>query len=129
MTITANVYEIAIVLVSLGFLVLIIFLIPMALQLRRTMKAMEELTVESRKTVESVNDIIKIAGAQAGDVEELVKKLKDVGLKFVTLGDLLADNIKSPVITILSLLFGIEHGFRRFLRRKEKKGGGGDATQ
>lgn len=128
MTITANVYEIAILLVSLAFLVLIIVLIPMVLQLRRTIKAVEELTVESRKTVESLNGLIKITGIEAGDVEELVRKVKDVGLKFVALGDLMADNIKSPLITIISLLFGVEHGFRRFFRRREKKGGGGDAT-
>jgi len=123
MTITANVYEIAILLVSLAFLVLVIVLVPMILQLRRTVKAMEELTVESRKTVESLNEIVK-----AGDIEEIVKKVRDVGIKFVTLGDLLADNIKSPLITIISLLFGVEQGFRRFFRGKEKKGGGGDAT-
>lgn len=128
MTITANAYEIAILLVSLAFLVLVIVLVPMVMQLRRTIKAMEELTVESRKTVESLNEIIKITGVQAGDVEELVKKVKDVGLKFVALGDLLADNIKSPLITIISLLFGVEHGFKRFFRGREKKGGGGDAT-
>lgn len=128
MTISANVYEIAIVLVSLAFLVLIIVLIPMVLQLRRTIKAVEELTVESRKTVESLNGLINITGVQAGDIEELVKKAKDVGLKFVAMGDLLADNIKSPLVTIISLLFGVEHGFRRFFRRREKKGGGGDAT-
>lgn len=128
MTITANVYEIAILLVSLAFLVLVIVLIPMVLQLRRTIRAMEELTVESRKTVESINEIIRITGVQAGDIEELVKKVKDVGIKFASLGEMLADNIKSPLITIISLLFGVEHGFRRFFRRREKKGGGGDAT-
>ncbi len=128
MTITANAYEIAILLVSLAFLVLVIVLIPMVLQLRRTIKAMEELTVESKKTVESLNEIIKITGIEAGDVEELVKKVKDVGLKFVTLAEMLADGVKSPLITIISLILGVEHGFRRFFRRREKKGGGGDAT-
>ncbi len=128
MTITANVYEIAIVLVSLGFVVFIIVLIPMVLQLRRTMKAMEELTAESRKTVESLNEVIRVA-VQAGNVEEVVKRIRDVGLKFATLGDLLADNIKNPVITLISFIFGVKHGFKRFFRKREKKGGGGDATR
>jgi uncharacterized protein YoxC len=128
MTISANVYEIAILLVSLAFLVLVIFLIPMVLQLRRTIKAMEELTVESKKTVESFNEFVRMTGIQAGEVEELVKKVKDVGIKFASLGEMLADGVKSPLVTVISLLFGVEHGVRRFFRRREKKGGGDDAT-
>ncbi len=129
MTINANIYEVAIILICIAFLIFVIALIPMLLQLKRTIRAVEELTVESKKTVESLNHVIKITVDQAGDLEELVKKVKEVGMKFMMLGELFADGVKNPIITLISLLFGIEHAFKRFFRRRERKGGGGDATQ
>lgn len=125
MTISADVYEVALLIISIAVLVFVIAVIPTLTQLKRTIKAVEDLTVESRRTVEGVNVIVKKIGEQTQDVDELVKSVKDVGFKVTGLANLIVDNIKSPVISLLSFIFGAEEGFKRFFRR-DKKGGNGD---
>lgn len=124
MTISADIFDLAIFLIGLGFFILAIALIPAVLQLKRTFKAVEDLTLEARKTVEIMNIIGEKAKDQAADIEELLARVKELGIKVTGLGELLVDNVKLPLISFLSFLFGAEEGLRRFFRRDaEKKGG------
>lgn len=125
MTISADIFDLAIFLIGLAVLIFVLALIPALLQLKKTLKAVEDLTVESKKTVEIVNFIAKRTQDQVADLEELVSRVKDLGIKVTGLADLVVENVKSPLINILSVLFGAEEGFKRFFRR-EKKGGEGD---
>jgi uncharacterized protein YoxC len=125
MTITADVFDFAIFLIGLGFFIFVIALVPALLQLKRTFKAVEELTAETKKTVEVVNFIAKRAQDQVVDFEELITRVKDLGVKVTGLGDIVVDNVKGPIISFLSFLFGAEEGFKRFFHRN-KKGGGKD---
>lgn len=125
MTITADVYDFAIFLIGLGFFIFVIALVPALLQLKRTFKAVEDLTNETRKTVEVVNFIAKKTQDQVADLEELITRVKDLGIKVTGLGDIVVDNVKGPVISFLSFIFGAEEGFKRFFHRN-KKGGGKD---
>lgn len=125
MTITADVYDFAIFLIGLGFFIFVIALVPALLQLKRTFKAVEELTNETRKTVEVVNFIAKRTQDQVADLEELITRVKDLGIKVTGLGDIVVDNVKGPIISFLSFIFGAEEGFKRFFHRN-KKGGGKD---
>ncbi len=124
MTISADIFDLAIFLIGLGFFILAIALTPAVLQLKRTFKAVEDLTLEARKTVEIMNIIGEKAKDQAADIEELLARVKELGIKVTGLGELLVDNVKLPLISFLSFLFGAEEGLRRFFRRDaEKKGG------
>lgn len=125
MTITADVYDFAIFLIGLGFFIFVIALVPALLQLKRTFKAVEELTNETKKTVEVVNFIAKRTQDQVADFEELITRVKDLGIKVTGLGDIVVDNVKGPIISFLSFIFGAEEGFKRFFHRN-KKGGGKD---
>ncbi|HLC18688.1 MAG TPA: hypothetical protein VJM57_06725 [Thermodesulfobacteriota bacterium] len=123
--ISADIYQIAVLLIALAFLILVVFTIPTLVQMRKTVRAVEELSSESKKSIELLNSILKRAGDQADDVEEVLKKVKEVGLKVIGLAELVVDNIKSPLITLLSLFLGFEFGFKRLIKR-DKKGGEGD---
>lgn len=125
MTITADVFDFAIFLIGIGFFIFVIALVPALLQLKRTFKAVEELTNETRKTVEVVNFIAKKTQDQVADFEELISRVKDLGIKVTGLGDIVVDNVKGPIISFLSFIFGAEEGFKRFFHRN-KKGGGKD---
>jgi hypothetical protein len=130
MTITADIYEVAVLIIAIAFLVLVIASIPTLLQLKRTVRAIEELSTEGRKTAEVVNALIRKTGDQAGELEDLVKKAKEVGLKATGLADLVLDGIKSPMITILSLLLGLEFGLKYLIKKDEdKKTGGEDGAE
>lgn len=125
MTITADMFDLAILLMGLGVFIFVIALVPALLQLKRTFKAVEELTVETKKTVETVNFIAKRAQDQVSDIEELVTRVKDLGVKVTGLGDMVVDGVKGPIISFISFLFGAEEGLRRFFHknRKDKEGG------
>lgn len=122
MTITASISELAILLVAIALTVLIVFIIVAVFRLKAMLKALEEFLIESRKTVEGLNYIVKRAGDQTGDIEELIKKFKETGLKATSLANMVLDHVKSPLISIISLLIGLEFG----LNRLKKKGGGED---
>lgn len=121
MTITLGASEIAILIVAIAFLALVIALIPTLLQLKRTVKAVEELAGESKTTVTSINHIIEKAGDQVDDIEELTKRLKEVGLKVIDLLEMVVDTIKNPLITLLGLIIGFEFGFRKLFKREKKE--------
>lgn len=121
MTITADIYEIAVVIIALAFLVLVIASIPTLLQIKRTVRAFEELSSESRKTVEVLNTVIKKTGDQAGELEDVVKRVKDVGLKATGLAELVLDGIKSPLITVLSMLLGLEFALKYLIKKDKEK--------
>jgi len=125
MTITADMFDLAILLMGIGVFIFVLALVPALLQLKRTFRAVEELTVETKKTVETVNFIAKKAEEQVSDIEELVKRVKDLGIKVTGIGDIVADNVKGPIISFISFLFGAEEGLRSFFhkRKKEKEGG------
>lgn len=126
MTITADLFDLAIFLIGLGFFIIAVALVPAILQLKRTFKAVEELTTETRKTVEIVNFVGRKVQDQTADIEELIARVKDLGVKVTGLGELVVDNVRSPLISFLSFLFGAEEGFKRFFHRDRKKGGGTD---
>jgi len=126
MTITADMFDIAILLIGIGFFIFVIALVPALLQLKTTFKAVEDLTVETRKTVETVNFIAKKAEEQVSDIEELVKRVKDLGIKVTGIGDIVADNVKGPIISFISFLFGAEEGLRSFFHKRKKEKEGGD---
>ncbi len=129
MTFSANIFEIAVLLIALAFVILVLAVIPALLQTKRTIKAFEDLTLESKRTVEHVNHIMKRAGDRAEDLDELVKKATDVSHKVVGLADSVVDTVKIPLITILSTIIGAEHGFRKFFIKEKKEGGGDDVNR
>ena len=121
MTLTVTLSEIALLLIALGFVVLVIYLIPTLFQLRQTIKAVEELTKQSKDTVSNVNDIIKKTGGQAGEVGDAMKKflVKEGITRAVDMVDPIVGRLKRPLITLVSLLIGINLGLR-YLTRKKK---------
>lgn len=121
MTITLGVGEIALLIIALAFLVLVAAMIPALLQLKKTVKAMEDLATESKSAVANVNSIIVRASGQIEDMEELAKKAKDVGIKIVDLLETVLDTVRSPLLTLVSLIVGVEFGFRKLLKRDKKK--------
>ncbi|MFQ5464534.1 MAG: hypothetical protein ACE5EI_01265 [Thermodesulfobacteriota bacterium] len=124
MSFSADIYELAVLIIAFAFLAFVIALIPTLLQIKRTARSVEELTTEGRKTVEVVGKLAKRTEEQAEDFEDLFKRFRELGRKAMGLADMVLDNVKSPLITILSLLLGVEFGLRQLLKLKKKQKGG-----
>lgn len=114
--ITANIYEIVAFLLAAAFLLLIIFAIPALLQIKKTAKSVEDLTAESRKSLEILNKLFKITGDKAGDLDGLFKELS---ARLGATAEIIGGGIKGPLVTILSLIIGLQYGFKYFISHCE----------
>ena len=130
MTITASIYEFAVFLVAVAFLILMIAAIPMVIQLKRTVRSLEELSNESKAAVESLNRLLRNFADEAEGFSELSKRVRNAGHKAASTFEAFVDTVKSPLVTIVSLIMGIELGLKHLLKKeKDKKGGGEDVRR
>ncbi len=120
--ITADIYEIAALIAALAFLVLVIFAIPALIQIRKTARSVDEITGQSRKTIDALNTLIKKAGEGTGELDILIKRLKDLSNRLSTTAEFISLNIKSPLVTALSLIIGFQYGLKYFMKSTEEKG-------
>jgi len=128
--ITANVYQIVAIILALAFLILIIFTIPALLQIKKTARSVEELSNESKKSLETLNGLMKKTGETAGELDKLVKRLKDLTISFTGVTELVSGNLKNAIVTLLSLIIGLQYGLKYFRdsateKTKEKRQEGG----
>jgi len=119
--ITADVYEIVAVILALAFLILIIFTIPVLLQIKKTAKSVEELSGESKKSLETLNGLMKKTGNTAGELDILVKKLKNLSTSLTGITELIGGNFKSTIATLISLIIGLQYGLKYFINNNTEK--------
>lgn len=118
MTLSADTYEVAAIAVAVAVLAVAAVTIPLLLQIRRTVRAAEELYTEAKVTAELLNGILRKSGEEIGDIAELIRKVKDLGLKITGITDTVVDSVKGPVLTIASLILGLKGGLRHFIEKK-----------
>ncbi|HBR16869.1 MAG: hypothetical protein A3G39_10795 [Deltaproteobacteria bacterium RIFCSPLOWO2_12_FULL_43_16] len=127
MTFTVTISELALLLAAIAFFILVIYLIPAIIQLRNTARAVEDLSQKGKEAIEDIGSLAKKVNGQSEDVGEVVKKIKEVGLKAVYLADVVLTQLKGPIITITSIIAGVEFGLKHF--RKKEKGGDKDVRE
>lgn len=120
--ITVDVYQIVALIIAIAFLIFIIFTIPTLVQIKRTVRSVEELSLEGKKTIETLNTALRKTGEGVGDLEEILKKIREAGLKLVTVLEIFVDNIKSPLATLVGFILGVQYGLKHLLKKKEKGG-------
>ncbi|MBI5328053.1 MAG: DUF948 domain-containing protein [Deltaproteobacteria bacterium] len=110
--------ELAFLLVAIAFFLLIIYLIPTVIQLRNTAKAIEEFLQKGKEAMEGINSLVKKVNGHTDDVGGIVKKIAEVALKLTHLADIIINRLRGPIITLASIIAGIEFGLKHF-RKKE----------
>lgn len=121
MTFTVTIAEISIFLAAIAFFILVIYLIPAIIQVRNTAKAVEELAQKGKEAMEGAGSLVKKLNGQAEDIGGVVKKVTDVGLKAVHLADIIVNQLKGPIITVASIIAGIEFGLKHFKKKEGDK--------
>lgn len=121
MTFTVTIGELSIFLAGIAFFILVIYLIPLIIQLRNTAKAVEEFSQKGREAMEDLNLLVRNLNGPAEDIGGVVKKAAEVGLKAVNLTDIVINQLKGPLITISSIIAGIEFGLKHFKKKEGDK--------
>lgn len=119
MTFTVTLAELSVFIIAISFLILVVSIIPTLIQLRQTGKALQELSEQGIKVLEDVKEITHKVNGNVSDLDEAVKKVKDVGLKAAGIAEIVVDALKGPAITLAGVLAGIKFGLKHF--RKEDK--------
>lgn len=122
MTFTVTIAELSIFLAAIAFFLLVVYLIPAIIQLKNTARAVEYLSQRGKETMEDISSLVKKLNGQAEDIGGVVKKATDAGLKAAHLADIVVNQLKGPIITLSSVIAGIEFGLKHF----KKKGGDED---
>lgn len=121
MTFTVTIAELSIFLAAIAFFILVIYLIPAIIQLRNTAKAVEDLSQRGKEAMEDISSLVKKLNGHAEDVGGVVKKVTDVGLKAAHLADIVVNQLKGPIITVTSIIAGIEFGLKHFKKKEGDK--------
>lgn len=121
MTFTVTIAELSIFLAAIAFFILVIYLIPAIIQLRNTAKAVEDLSQRGKGAMEDISSLVKKINGQAEDIGGVVKKVTDVGLKAAHLADIMVNQLKGPIITVTSIIAGIEFGLKHFKKKEGDK--------
>lgn len=124
MTFTVSLSELSVFIIAIAFLILVISAIPVFIQLRQTAKAVQELSEEGTKVLEDVKEITEKVNVQVSDMEEAVKKIREVTLKTTGVAEIIVDAIKGPVVKIAGVMAGMKFGLKHF-----RKGGKDDVRE
>lgn len=124
MTFTVSISELSVFIIAIAFLILVISAIPVFIQLRQTAKAVQELSEEGKRVLEDVKEITEKVNVQVSDMEEAVKKIKDITLKTTGVAEIIVDAIKGPVVKIAGIMAGMKFGLKHF-----RKGGEDDVRE
>ncbi len=119
----SSIYEIAVILAAIAVSALAVFAIPAILQIKKTIKAIEELSLETKKAVETLDGILKKVDAGATVLEETINRASQTGERITEVIDSLIENVKRPVTAIGGILFAIECASKVLFRKESKKGG------
>lgn len=123
MTFTVSLAELSIFIIAIAFLILVVSAIPTLIQLKQTGKALQEFSEEGKKFLEDAKGIAHRVNGQVGDMEEAVKKVRDVSLKAAGVAEVIVDAIKGPAVTLAGVIAGITFGLKHFRKGGEKDAG------
>jgi predicted PurR-regulated permease PerM len=123
MAFSVTLSDISLFLIALAFFILVIYLIPTVLQIRQTMKALEELSLQGKDAMGNINNLVKKTGGQAGEIGGLVRQLliREGTRKVLEAAGPMVSKFRRPLITLISLLVGINLGLRYLTGNKKKK--------
>lgn len=120
MTFTVTLAELSVFIIAISFLILVVSIIPTLIQLRQTGKALQELSEQGIKVLEDVKEITHKVNGNVSDLDETVKKVKDVSLKAAGVVEVIVNAVRGPAVTLAAAIAGVTFGLKHFRKGGEK---------
>ncbi|HBO84394.1 MAG: hypothetical protein A2073_07810 [Deltaproteobacteria bacterium GWC2_42_11] len=120
MSFTVTLTDISVFMIAISVFIFVLYLIPLIIQLRETARDVQRLAEKYEDVMVDLKSITGKVNEHMDDVGDVVKNFKDVGLKVTGLTDLLFNKVKTPIITIISLLTGIGFGIKHYRKGGEE---------
>ncbi|MBI3813271.1 MAG: DUF948 domain-containing protein [Nitrospinae bacterium] len=118
MTFTVTLTELSFFLIAIGLLALVVYLIPAIIQLRQTLKTVQELSEESRKVLKDTIPVINKVKGQLDGIGDTIEKFKTVGKRLPDIANIAAAQVKKPLVVAAGLAGGIIYAIKSLKRTK-----------
>ena len=120
MTFTVTLIELSVFLIAIGFLMLVVYLIPAIIQLRQTARSIQELSEDAKVVLKETVPVIDKVRGQIDGIGDAIEKFKTVGSKLPYITEAIAKNVKKPFVVAAGLVGGILYTLKSL---KRKRGG------
>lgn len=118
MTFTVTLTELSVFLIAIGFLMLVVYLIPAIIQLRQTARSIQELSEEARGVLKETIPVIDKVRGQIDGIGDAVEKFKAVGSKLPYITEAIAKNVKKPFVVAAGIVGGILYTLKSLKRKR-----------
>ena len=118
MTFTVTLTELSVFLIAIGFLMLVVYLIPAIIQLRQTAKSVQDLSEEARGVLKETIPVIDKVRGQIDGIGDAVEKFKTVGSKLPFITEAVAKNVKKPFVVAAGIVGGILYTLKSLKRKR-----------
>lgn len=114
MTFSISLTEISVLIIVIAALILVAYAIPALIQLRRTGEALQVFSEDGKRFFADIKEITHKLNGQVSDMDDAVRRLRDVTLKATGVAEVVVDAIKEPVIKIAGVMAGLSAGLKHF---------------
>lgn len=113
------------IIAALAFVVLIGFLIPILLQLRKTLSVLHQFIERAEReilpTLNKLQTTVEEVNQELGKVNDTTASVQDAAKKIDHIVRLVQEIVSSPLIRVASISAGVQGAVRAFLRRQKSK--------
>jgi hypothetical protein len=114
MTFTVSLAELSLFIIAIAILILVVSLVPALIQLRRTARALQELSEDGKRVLADVKEITLMVKNQVSDMGDAAHKVREVVLKATGIAGVLVDGIGGAALKIVGLIAGLTFGLKQF---------------
>jgi len=118
MTFTVTLTELSVFLIAIGFLMLVVYLIPAIIQLRQTARSIQELSEDAKVVLKETVPVIDKVRGQIDGIGDAVEKFKAVGSKLPYITEAIAKNVKKPFVVAAGIVGGILYTLKSLKRKR-----------
>lgn len=118
MTFTVTLTELSVFLIAIGFLMLVVYLIPAIIQFRQTARSIQELTEEARGVLKETIPVIDNCRKQMEGIGDTIEKIKTVGSKLPFITEAVVKNVKKPFVVAAGLVGGILYTLKSLKKKR-----------
>ena len=117
MTFTVTLTELSFFMIAIGFLMLVVYLIPAIIQFRQTARSIQELSENARGVLKDTVPVINKVSRQIDGVGDAIEKFKKAGKILPVIADAIAKQVKRPLIVAAGLAGGILYAVKSLTRK------------
>lgn len=113
------------IIAAVAFVILVIFIIPILLQLRKTLATLNQFVERAEReilpTLNKLQTTVEEVNEELAKVNDTTASVQDAAKKIDNIVRVVQEIVSSPLIRVASISAGVQGAVRAFLKRKKSK--------